>query len=145
MCYILLLSTTSDRDLAQFNSELVRFTRVLPKIADAQLLRHAHRWYVASKAGCSCTFRHLHSRDLGFGRPVDWYPEEPDEIDATIELVAVIRSLLDEGEAVDCVDTWQHHEDLPISEARLEIDLSSISDDEFRLFENHHFLFQTGS
>ena len=60
----------------------------LPFLSAALKRRH-----VGSKSGCSCTFRHLYSIELGFGEPVDWYPEEPDAIEATIQLASTIRRL----------------------------------------------------
>ena len=74
MCYSLYLSTSSSEDLAGHNSELLRLARLdgtEPEGAD--LLRNQERWYVGSKSGCSCTFRHLFSVELGFGEPVDWF------------------------------------------------------------------------
>lgn len=142
MCYVLLLSTTSDKDLRTYNNDLVRFTRELPSIADVEKLNYAHCWYIGSKSVCSCTFRHLYSIELGFGEPVDWYEEEPEDIVATLQLVALIRSLLESGESVDCVDAWEHQNMHPIAETDLEVDLSKIMDWEFRFFENHHFIFR---
>ena len=84
MCYSVYLSTDFEGDLSQHSSALIRFekdfTNCEPEIMD--LLLYEHPWYVGSKAGCSCTFRHLSSVELGFGKPVDWYAEELDEIEA---------------------------------------------------------------
>ncbi len=142
MCYVLLLSTTSEEELAARNSVLVRFTRDLPKVADTSKLRYPHHWYVQSHLGCSCGFRHLYSIELGFGEPVDWYPEESEEIDATLQLVAIIRRLVERGERVDCVDQWEHKNMHPAAEAVLIVNLSKVADQEFRFFENHHFIFE---
>lgn len=61
------------------------------------LLAFTNRWYVGSTSGCSCTFRHLVSTELGFGETVDWYSEEKAEIEATRELRETISSLLLHG------------------------------------------------
>jgi hypothetical protein len=143
MCYVLLLSTTSDEDLARLNTELVRFERELPAIADVAKLRHPHRWYVGSKSGCSCTFRHALDANIGFGEPEDWCPEEPDNLAATLFLMAVIRRLVESGESLDCVNAWHHQAPAPAAETSLDVDLSKITDREFRFFENHCFSFTT--
>jgi hypothetical protein len=85
MCYAVYISTDSTEDLSKRNSELVRFEKVTDPNADpcTRLLDLPNQWYVGSKTGCSCTFRHLMSVKLGFGEPEDWYPEEQDDVDAT--------------------------------------------------------------
>ena len=93
----------------------------------------------AKEKGCSCSFRHLYSIELGFSEPVDWYPEEEDEIKATLEVIKVIRGLLEGGAEVDCIDAWEGDSPHPLTE--LEVDLGEISDEAFRFYENHHFIF----
>lgn len=141
MCYVTLLSTSSAEDLSRHNTMRIRFSRDLPTLAAADALANEHRWYVGSRAGCSCSFRHLHSVELGFGAPVDWYPEEDDDLLGTLELVTVLRRLVDDGHAVDCVDVWGSVD--PASEPlrTLVVDLDAMEDAEFRLFENHRFEF----
>ena len=141
MCYVVLLSTTSSVDLGAESTELVHYERELPEIVGADWLLYPNRWYLGSKAGCSCTFRHLLSTDLGFGAPVDWYPEEPDELAATLEVIRVIRRLVENGDRVDCVDSWGHPEMSSVPAASRTVDLDGITDEEFRFFENHHFVF----
>lgn len=141
MCYVLLLSTTSAEDLTVHNGELVRFMKDLPQIAEVADLSYPNRWYIGSRSGCSCSFRHLHTIELGFGEPVAWYKEEPEDIEATIQVIQIIRELVVKGESVDCIDAWEHQEMYPVAKARLNVDLSSISNREFRFFENHHFTF----
>lgn len=141
MCYVLLLSTTSSDDLTVHNNELVHFSRELPKIAEVTELKYANKWYIGSKSGCSCSFRHLYSVGLGFGEPVDWYKEEPEEIEATLQFVRTVRELLAKGHNVDCIDVWEHQEMNPVPKDELDVDLSSIKESEFRFFENHHFTF----
>jgi hypothetical protein len=139
MCYSLLLSTTSNLNLAAHNTELVRFSRDLPAIPDVSQLKHAHQWYVGSRSGCSCSFRHLYSVELGFGEPVDWYKEEPADIEAPLQVVAIVRELLASGESVDCIDAWPRNEISPTTE--LIVGLGTLRDREFRFFENYHFVF----
>ena len=145
MCYIVLLGTTSDEDLARHNTSLLHFTRDIPTsgavAVEATALSHPHRWYVGSSAGCSCSFRHLYSLELGFSEPEDWYPEEAEDIQATLQFIQVVRALVAEGHAVECIDAWDHSEMLPNEHQELLVPLAAIRDSEFRFFENHHFVF----
>ena len=102
-----------------------------------RLLDFPHRWYVGSKSHCSCTFRHLHSVELGFGEPVDWFPEERDEIDATRELYATLTALLSSGCRVDLLDQWNGAQ--PADVTTIDVSLSEVSEKAFRMFENHKF------
>lgn len=145
MCYVLLLSTTSDADLTIHNNKLVRFSHELPQIAAVHALQYANRWYIGSQSGCSCSFRHLYSVELGFGEPVDWYPEEPEEIDATLQLIHIIRTLVVRGHGVDCIDVWEHQDMHPVAPDALDVDLGVVKDSAFRFFENHHFTFRSSS
>ncbi len=141
MCYSVYISTDFEGDLSRFSSALIRFEKDFPgcdpEIMD--LLLYEHPWYLGSKAGCSCTFRHLLSVELGFGEPVDWYAEQPDEIEATGLFYDVVTRLLSSGHKVDCIEIWAGTKQDQIK--RLAVDLSSISRDAFRFFENHHFVF----
>ena len=141
MCYLVYISTDFEEDLSRYNTGLIRFERdfsgVDPEIID--LLQHKNPWYVGSKAGCSCTFRHLHSIELGFGEPVAWYAEDPDEIDATGLFYDAMVGLMSSGSQVDCLDIWSGTKKDTIK--RLEVNLASISRKAFRFFENHHFIF----
>ncbi len=141
MCYLVYISTDFDGDLAQHNSGLINFEKDIsegdPDIID--LLLHKNPWYVGSKAGCSCTFRHLHSIELGFGEPVEWYAEDPDEIDATRLFYDLVIDLISSSNQVDCIQIWTGTKKDQIK--RLEVNLASISRKAFRFFENHHFVF----
>ena len=141
MCYLVYISTDFEGDLSQHNSALISFEKDLtnrePEIMD--LLQHNHPWYVGSKAGCSCTFRHLLSVELGFGKPVDWYEENSDSIKATRIFYDVASSLISSGNTIDCIEIWSGTKKDQIK--RLKLDLSTIKRDEFRFFENHHFIF----
>lgn len=139
MCYEVYISTDSQENLTTRNSELIRFKRVTNLSADpsTRLLDFPNHWYVGSKSECSCTFRHLHSIELGFGEPVDWYPEEQDEIDATRELYATLTSLLSSGYQVDLLDRW--HDAQSVNITTLDVSLSDVPEKAFRMFENHKF------
>jgi hypothetical protein len=139
MCYALYLSTNSDEDLTKYDSALVRLERVKAEDEDTRVLMYPNKWYVGSKSGCSCTFRHLTSTELGFGEPVDWAPEEEDEILATTELYRVIRPIISKGYTVDLLDLWVGMDRAEVT--TLEVEISAISENTFRLFENHHFVF----
>ena len=144
MCYMTLLSTTSDANLTLGNNDLVRFSQTLPGIPEEIYLRFKNKWYIGSQSGCSCEFRHLYigSVELGFGLPEDWYPEGPHQIEATLQVIATIRSLVDSGESVECIDAWAHGEAAPTAIAgEIEVNLSELSDEAFRFFENHRFSF----
>lgn len=140
MCYSLILSTTSDRDLAASNNDAVIFSRALPEIPQVSELKHVHKWFVGSRSGCSCSFRHLYSVDLGFSEPVEWHTENQEDIDATLQVIAIIRELVASGESVDCVDAWGDPPG-PVPVTELTVDLKRVRDREFRFFENHHFVF----
>jgi hypothetical protein len=144
MCYAVYVSTDCDKDLSTGNSELVRFERVGDPGADPciSLLSYPNRWYVGSKSGCSCMFRHLHSVDLGFGEPVDWYKEEQDELSATAELYRALEPLLLSGRQVDLLDRWEgaKPDDIKI----LDVSLDDVSEQAFRMFENQMFRLTKG-
>ena len=146
MCYMTVLSTTSAADLSVDNNELVQFSKALPGVAEERHLAHEFKWFIGSKSGCSCEFRHLYvsSVELGFGEPEDWFPEEASDIDATRQVLRKIRSLVAEGEQVDCVDAWasDNKVDAPLA-GETEVDLSAVSDAQFRFFEMHRFTFVT--
>jgi hypothetical protein len=74
---------------------------------------------------------------LGFGEPVEWYPEERDEIEATCELYATLSSRLSSGYQVDLLDRW--HGAQPADITTLDVSLNAVPANAFRLFENHKF------
>lgn len=139
MCYIVLLSTTSTQDLTAFNTPLLTFEHNASELEGVQDLAYPQRWYVASRTGCSCGFRHLYSVELGFGEPVDWYPEEEDDIKATKEFIALVRGIIATGHRLDCVDDWEGENNMPHLE--MVVNLKTISDEAFRFFENYRFDF----
>lgn len=139
MCNAVYISTDSAEDLSERNTDLVRFERVADPQSDPciSLLDFSERWYVGSKSGCSCTFRHLVSIEFGFGEPEDWCPEEQDEIDATKQLYSVLKDLVVAGHNVDLVDRWQGAQSEDI--ATIDVALDDVSENAFRMFENHKF------
>ena len=144
MCYAVYLSTDSTADLSVHTTDLVRLERLNGERQDpvVGLLMFTNRWYIGSKSGCSCTFRHLVSTELGFGEPEEWYPEDQDALQATKHLYEVIAILLSAGHAVDCLDRWEGTEPKDIH--TLAVCLHEVSREAFRLFENHRFTFTTG-
>ena len=141
MCYLIYISTESSEDLSQHNSALIRFEKdfgyCAPEVVD--LLQYEYPWYVASKAGCSCNFRHLSSIELGFVEPVEWYEESSDEIEATRIFYDIASSLILSGKKIDCIDIWTETRKDQIQ--HLKVVLTSIRRDAFRFFENYHFVF----
>jgi len=142
MCYSLYLSTDSSQDLSGENSELICFQK--ETIADPfrSMLENERQWYVASRSGCSCTFRHLFSTGLGFSEPEDWYKEDETEIAATKSFIKIVRRLVEKGQKVDCIDAWYGAVKEDIVEMR--VNLKDMADEQFRFFENHHFIFSHG-
>ena len=130
--------------MALGNNEIVRFSTDLPGIPEEAYLRFRHKWYIGSKSGCSCEFRHLHlsSVELGFGLPEDWFPEGLSEIEATRQVAAAIRVLVDSGEEVDCVNAWAHgQEEADPLAGETEVNLAEVSNEAFRFFESYRFTF----
>ena len=144
MCYELILSTTSDEDLSRFNDDGLRFDNSHPERQSFAHLIYPNKWYIGSRTGCSCSFRHLYEPEHGFGVPEDWAPETPADIEATLKFIKLVRSLIGKGERVDCVDLWAGSDTVPRSPHSLTVDLRNIRDEEFRFFENYHFDFVPG-
>jgi len=144
MCYALLLSTTSSDDLTQFNGEAIRFDHGIPDRFSSGNLLYPNKWYVGSRTGCSCSFRHLYEPELGFGVPEDWFPEEKSDIEATLMFVRLIRSLIMKSERVDCIDLWEGSDAKDVDASLIPVNLNQIQDEEFRFFENRHFDFIFG-
>jgi hypothetical protein len=143
VCYAVYLSTDSPQDLAQHNIDLIHFEHESIPESVGSMLLYPHQWYVGSKSGCSCTFRHLYSVELGFGKLVAWYQEDEHEIAATLLFVKVVRALVERGHKVDCVDAW-HGASMDDIHHR-QVNLNELKDEQFRFFENHHFHFEMGS
>ena len=143
MCYMLLIGTDSPEELSVHNDRLVSFSRELPGLPEESLLTLPYKWYLGSVHGCSCGFRHLctESVSLGFGEPEDWYPEEPENIEATLKVIAIIRTLVGQGANVECIDAWCHTRDSPRVTTTIDVNLAGVADGAFRFFEDHRFVF----
>ena len=141
MCYLVYLSTECADDLSRQTSDLVRLERppVDWRPPGPHVLTHPHNWFVGSKSGCSCTFRHLHrdSVSLGFEGRQDWFPEDDEAIEATRQLYEILRDLVDHGHRVELLDCWSEEEDR--AAVPLDVSLSQVPPDAFRLFEGHLF------
>ena len=139
MCYSVYISTDSAESLDKNNSDSVRCEKLTGMNDDActVLLEFPYRWYIGSKTGCSCSFRHLLSVELGFSDPVDWYEEDQDDIDATLELYSILSKLLSAGYKVDLIDLWQGVK--PDDITTINVSLDDVSSTAFRMFENHRF------
>jgi len=140
MCYFLYISTNSDQDLAINNNELIKFEKVqdVDEEQPREILSYQNIWYVGSASGCSCSFRHLMTPDLGFSEPVDWYEEDEKDIEATKQLYDILKKELDKGKQVEIVDKWTQVESKDIKEMR--VSLSDVNRNEFRLIENYKFI-----
>ena len=142
MCYMVHISTDCTDDLSCRTSDLVRFASPSDKTYTPcpRILKHDRKWFVGSKSGCSCTFRHLggESVRLGFGAPEDWFPEEQDGIDATHQLYVILKEMVQRGHQVDLFDGWCGNED-NLEAVQLDVALSKVPMDHFRLFEDHVF------
>ena len=139
MCYMLYLSTDCAEDLAPRSTDLLRFEKPDPRFPAPTALKHAHAWFIGSKSGCSCTLRHLSRGNAAFDfqGPQDWLPEEPDAIAGTKQLYAVLAEILRCDGQVDLADV-SIGEEIPLLQP-LEVSLSEVSADRFRLFEGHLF------
>ena len=144
MCYELSISTTSNIDLSQFNDERILFDNSHPERPSFNHLRYPNKWYIGSRTGCSCSFRHLYEPEHGFGTPEDWFLEQPSDIEATLKFIRLVKALIAKGERVDCVDLWAGSNPSTGSPVHMNVNLSRIRDEEFRFFENYHFDFAIG-
>ncbi len=142
MCYSIYVSTDSNQDLSGGNGELLQFRKEAIAEPFSTLLRHENQWFVGSKSVCSCTFRHLLSTELGFSEPVDWFEEGEDEIEATLLFIKIVRRLIVQRHQVDCLDAWYCVAKEDITE--MKVNLKDLDDEQFRFFENQHFIFNNG-
>lgn len=141
---MLILSTSSETDLSKRNSGLLKFDKDLPPLAEREEMKYKYRWHVGSRDGCSCGFRHLHisAVELGFDFPQDWYEEESEDIAATMEFIEVVRSLVEGGHSVDCIDVWGHQTDVSATVETIEVPIGDMPLGKFRFMEARHFVFK---
>lgn len=147
MCYMLFLSTDSQAELSESNTELLCFSKELPGLPEERLLEYPNKWFVGSAQGCSCGFRHLCSAsiELGFGIPEDWFPEDADDIEATHQFIRVVRSLRASGAAVECIDAWCDDNHSVSLKGTVQVNLDEIPDVAFRFYENQRLVFVGGT
>ena len=141
MCYMTVLSTTSKEDLSKYNNEFIQFKAEPIFIPEAKYLKFQNKWLVTAEFGCSCGFRHLCSGsvELGFGEPVDWFPEDASDIEATKQAIEIIRVLVEKGEHVD---SWcNNQEEAEPLAGNLDVNLATMINPSFRFFENYRFNF----
>ncbi len=144
MCYMAVLSMTTNEDLSTYNNEFVQFSPEPDFIPETQYLKFDYKWLVTAEFGCSCGFRHLCSGsiELGFGEPEDWYPENASSIESTRQVIEIIRVLVEKGERVDCVDSWcSNQEEAEPLKGEIDINLENMESLSFRFFENYRFNF----
>lgn len=145
MCYMTIISTTSERDLKEFNSVGVIFTKDMPGLPEERILKHQNKWFIESIHGCSCGFRHLMScnfPDLGFSEPEEWFPEEQEDIEATLKLVNAFKQIISDGSKLDCIDAWAGNENIaPNISGQVEVNFRQLPDSEFRFIENYQHEF----
>ncbi len=141
MCYMTIISTTSDIDLDKYNSDDVAFNKEMPGLPVEKLLKYPYKWYVESSHGCSCGFRHLMAgnfQELGFAEPEDWFPEEPEDIKATLKLVRVFKEIISNGSKLECIDAWDGDRNEPATlSGNIVVSLTQIPETAFRLIENY--------
>lgn len=141
MCYTLYLSTSSTEDLTKYNTELVHFEHpehLHDKVASTLL--NPVKWFIGAPTACSCALRHSTEEDAEFREPQEWYPEDDDDVRATMELYRTVATLVHGGHQVDCLDAWSGMEER--ESKTISVSLSAVSEKTFRLFENHHFVFE---
>ena len=141
MCYTIYLSTTSPEPLDEDPSKLYHFWRVEDEDPEiVALLNHPNRWFLECQYGsCSCHFRHLMAENqLAFGPPVDWSPEDGDDVEATVAVHGVFKRILASGHKLDLVDAWNSTP--PEDVITQEVSLSDVPADHFRFFERHKFI-----
>jgi hypothetical protein len=141
MCYVVYLSTVSEEDLSAHNHGLFMLSRVEDRDEEPaiSLLRYPNRWYLESKYGsCSCHFRHwMEGNGDEFGPTVDWFPEDPEDVESTAAFYDIVARLVRAGDEVDVVDAWNG---TPTEDIRtIDVSLARVDRDSFRFFENARF------
>ena len=148
MSYALLLSTTSSNNLEDFNDDLLTFDPTMWNLDEEELLNYPNKWLVLSPDGCSGGFRYV-SEDLGFGLPVDWYPEEKKDILVTERLIEIIRKLVQNNEKVECINAWLEDVKKTLNKKstieELKVNLNEVSNEEFRFhgYKRYNFVENT--
>ncbi|MBD9417543.1 hypothetical protein IB234_23505 [Pseudomonas sp. PDM16] len=142
MCYMTIVSTTSEADLTKLNTPLVQFSKDITAIPEVTFLNYPNKWFIGSKDGCSCAFRHIGDGaiELGFSEPVDWWEEDQEDLDATLQVVEAFRMILRDGHKLDCIDAWASGNQEPQNlTGELAVNLNEMSAKSFRFFEGYRF------
>ena len=151
MCYSVYVSTTSDEDLSVLPPGHFHFVPVegttfslgettYDDTEALAWLTYPHKWYLSGRhGGCSCHFRHWDSGQVEptFERPVDWFPEDQDDVDSTNALYDELARIVQAGHQVDLIDTW-NSENLE-NASSLTLSMSALPRDAFRFFLNVRF------
>lgn len=101
-----------------------------------------NRWFLGCRyGGCSCHFRNLlRENPPEFGAPEEWFPEDPDDIDATAAFYDLVSRLIAEGHQVDTVTVWTG--DYPFDSIWTRVVcLDTVSRQESRFIDQHRFRF----
>lgn len=157
MCNCVYISTDSPKDLSGVYGERLQLTKV-DETGDwdpSYKILQFENVYCAGDVlgGCSCHFRHLINESYGgkeeeidwtdftFASPEEesWREEDGVDIENTQKLYDVILQLVSEGYKVDLVDCWNGDDYSQIE--TLQVKLSEVSRDAFRLFEYCRFEF----
>lgn len=135
MCYITVLSTTSDEDLSALNNPAFSLTRVESSEELTNWLEYPHKWDLTGRyGGCACHFRNwMRENPPEFAPPEDWFPEDQEDIKATQAFYALISRLVSEGHKVDSITAWQGD-----AEPRpFEVSISAVPPEPFRLLDGY--------
>lgn len=138
MCYLIFFSTTDKRNFGDSSSAFFQIEPIKSTDPDdvVDSLAHPFKWYLASRyGGCSCHYRHWPGGDPLFGPPVDWFPEDEDDVEATAGFYDFVSSIVHAGHNIDVIDIWGPGEEeaFPTTAVRL----SEVSRADFRFVENH--------
>ncbi|MBC8064679.1 MAG: hypothetical protein H7Y17_07600 [Chlorobia bacterium] len=144
MCYSLYISTTSEHDLSELNSDLCQFEKYVgpedQEIVD--LLAHPSKWYLSvyGSPGCSCHFRHKLGGDVPpyFEEPQEWANEDSDEIESTLKAYDHFKWIVDAGHSLDIVDVWTETKAEQVMV--MEVSLGKISREAFHFIEDVRFV-----
>src|SRR5579863_4826687 len=143
MCNTLFVSTDSTEDLAALGLPNFTFSPAddSERIKLQGILAYPHKWYVAGRyGGCGCHFRHIPDHpqvDRSFHEPVDWAPEDPEEVEDTGAMYDLFCRLVSEGAQVDVIDLW--NDEVRPGIETLDVRLSEIGREKFLFMENRRF------
>lgn len=141
---LIYLATDSVADLSKRATERLVLTSVaIDPPTGGRILQLPHTWYVTREfEGCSCHFREciVFGSEPTFGAPEDWMEEPSDDIEATQHLYDLIANLVREGSQVELIALWDSSD--PMLSQSIDVSLSEVNREEFRIFENYRFRFR---